>query len=457
MPSFRSVFIAVVVATGLVLAAVLVNRERPAEEVQEPTADLVKATGKCASCHRRETAAIVEEFERSHHAEEGVNCLDCHRPTPEQDSVDHRGFVMAEDVTSGNCAQCHSDQYRQFLRSRHAAPAFAAVRGSEPFTEEQIEFAEQYHPGAVDREANKLAQLEGEAAITSGCESCHSIGEPNPDGTIGNCTECHSRHSTSIALARTPRTCGQCHMGPDHAQIEIYEESKHGVLFEAREDEMNMSAPPEELRVEDMPVPTCATCHMSGIGDLGVTHDVTERLSYWLFAPVSERRPTYQRGRTEMRQVCSQCHTEGHTDQFFTEAESVLVATNRKVAEGQELMQGLRDDGYLTPAPFDEPIEFTYFDFWHYYGRTAKHGAFMGGADFVQWHGNYELLLKMVKMRKMAKEIRAGEPVRSADAGPPEAGEGRRAPSSPAEGGEASGPGETTGETDAGADSDGRD
>ena len=69
-------------------------------------------------------------------------------------------------------------------------------------------------------------------------------------------------------------------------------------------------------------------------------------------------------------------------------------------------MTDLRKEGLLTPEPFDEPIEFVAFDIWHYYGRTAKHGAFMGGADFVQWHGNYELLLKMVEMEEIAKELR---------------------------------------------------
>ncbi len=33
-------------------------------------------------------------------------------------------------------------------------------------------------------------------------------------------------------------------------------------------------------------------------------------------------------------------------------------------------------------------------------------GAFMGGADFVQWHGNYELLLKMTELQAMAAELR---------------------------------------------------
>src|SRR5215831_15326794 len=61
--------------------------------------------------------------------------------------------------------------------------------------------------------------------IGGGCAQCHSIGKPQDDGSIGNCTACHARHTSSVAIARLPRTCGQCHMGPDHSQIEIYEES----------------------------------------------------------------------------------------------------------------------------------------------------------------------------------------------------------------------------------------
>ena len=68
-------------------------------------------------------------------------------------------------------------------------------------------------------------------------------------------------------------------MGPDHSQIEIYHESKHGVLFNAQKAHMNLAARPKQLTTKDMPVPTCATCHMSGLEGQKVTHDVTERLS----------------------------------------------------------------------------------------------------------------------------------------------------------------------------------
>lgn len=264
---------------------------------------------------------MVAQFETSAHHAAGVNCLQCHGPTQGQEGIDHRGFEMAERVTAANCAQCHSAQYTQFLRSRHAAPAFAAVTGPDPFTAEQVEFAEEYHPGAVRRPANELAMLEGEAAIRSGCISCHSVGRPNADGSIGTCTQCHSRHQASVALAREPRTCGQCHMGPDHSQLEIFEESKHGVLFNATRSEMNLAADPSELTVADMSVPTCATCHMSGLEGSGVTHDVTERLSWWLFAAVSEQRPTYRQGQDAMKALCNTCHVSSRTDAFYDAAE----------------------------------------------------------------------------------------------------------------------------------------
>ena len=104
------------------------------------------------------------------------------------------------------------------------------------------------------------------------------------------------------------------------------------------------------------------------------------------------------------------CHTRPHVERFYLEAEAVVDATNRRVIEAQELESELREQGYLTPEPFDEPFEFLLFDYWHYWGRTAKHGAFMGGADFVQWHGNYELVAKMTELRAMAEELRRRDP-----------------------------------------------
>lgn len=406
--SFRSVFVAVTISSVLLLSAILVHRARHRADADQPLPELVRATGRCAQCHREETPAIVHQFERSEHSRANITCYDCHQAGEAQESYIHFNFRLAQDVTSLNCSGCHRTEYQQFARSRHALPAWSAVSGSEGMSPEQLSSGERHHPGAVDRAPNPLARKEGLAATQTGCLGCHQIGRPNRDGSIGSCTECHSRHSTSIELAREPQTCGQCHMGPDHSQIEIYNESKHGALYAAQRTTMNLRAEPKLLTTADMAVPTCATCHLSGLDGLKVTHDTTERLSYWLFAPVSEKRPGYARAQAEMQETCLRCHASSSVTRFYEEAEAVLVRTNERVREGEAVMAALREDGLLTPEPFDEPIEFLYFDYWHYFGRTAKHGAFMGGADFVQWHGNYELLLSLAELKEMARELRDG-------------------------------------------------
>ncbi len=404
--SFRSVFVAVVIAFALIVAAFLINRARPKVETEEPTADLVRATGKCAECHERSQYSVVHEYEMSAHARKGVNCLDCHQPAPGQEKKDHHGFVISTKLTAGNCRSCHENIYQQFLRSRHAAPAWAAVFGEKGLTPEEVNFSETYQPGGTRRPPHPFVQLEGGSAMTSGCEQCHSVGRPNADGTIGTCTVCHTRHISSVRIARLPSTCAQCHMGPDHSQIEIYEESKHGVMFQAQERLLNLDAPSKTLTTRDMFVPTCATCHMSGINGLGVTHDPSERLSYYLASAITDKRPNYAAAQAKMKQVCSQCHTAPLIDRVYSQAEQVVEATNQRVRAAQNLVNGLRKDGVLTGPPFSQPIDFVYFDLWHYDGRTSKHGAFMGGADFVQWHGNYPMLQKMVELNSMAAELR---------------------------------------------------
>jgi hydroxylamine dehydrogenase len=404
---FKSVFMAVLLATALIVGAFLVNARRSRVERSEPTPALVEATGKCAECHRHETPAIIDQFERSQHAVKGVNCLDCHHPVEGQLAREHRGFTIAKTLTAKNCAQCHAGEYEQYARSRHAAASWAAIHGAKDFTPEQVALGERFQPGAINRTPMGIGALEGPTAVSDGCNRCHSIGRPNADGSFGTCTDCHARHSTSVALAREPTTCGQCHMGPDHSQIEIYDESKHGVLFVAQRPTMNLNVDPKKLTTADMSVPTCSTCHMSGLEGLGMTHDTSERLSWYLFAPVSTKRANYERTRAAMKGVCAKCHARSGIDDFYAKAEEVVLATNEKVRAITSVMDGLRKDGIISSVPFADPIDFDEFDAWHFYGRTAKHGAFMGGADFVQWHGNYELLRLGVKIDRAAAELRA--------------------------------------------------
>jgi hydroxylamine dehydrogenase len=404
--SFRAVFIAVVIAFGLIVAAFLINRARPRVETDQPSAAFVRASGKCAECHTRQQYSVIHEYEMSKHAEKGVNCLDCHQPAANQQKQEHNGFTISVKLTAGNCRTCHAPIYEEYLRSRHAGVSWAAVFGAEGLSAEQVDFAERYQPGYARRPPHPFVRIEGPSAMTSGCANCHSIGKPNEDGTIGTCTACHTRHTSSVAIARLPTTCGQCHMGPDHSQLEIYEESKHGIMFHAQEKLLNLEAPPKSLTTRDMFVPTCATCHMSGINGLKVTHDPSDRLSYYLADPITKARPNKDHAQAAMKQVCNQCHAKTLIDRVYSEAESVVVNTNRQVQDASDIIAALKKDGLLNSPPFSQPIDFVYFDLWHYDGRTSKHGAFMGGADFVQWHGNYPMLARTVQLRAQAVDLR---------------------------------------------------
>ena len=64
-------------------------------------------------------------------------------------------------------------------------------------------------------------------------------------------------------------------------------------------------------------------------------------------------------------------------------------------------MEPFRENDLLTSAPFDEPIDYTFFNIWHHWGRTAKFGAWMQGADYVQWHGAYEIMHDLSELREM--------------------------------------------------------
>jgi hypothetical protein len=404
--SFRSVFIALVIGFGLVLAGFLVNRQRPATDTSEPTAALIRASGKCAECHISQHYSIVHEYELSAHAVKGINCLECHQPAAKQDKTDHHGFVIAKHLTAANCRSCHEVEYQQFLRSRHAAPSWAAVYGEKSLPADVVEFSEKFHPGACKRPANALVSLEGESAVVSGCVKCHSVGKPNNDDSIGACTACHTRHTSSVEIARLPTTCGQCHMGPDHSQLEIYSESKHGVMFTAQKGLLKLAAAPKKLTSRDMFIPTCATCHMSGLNGQKVTHDPSERLSYLLAAEITTKRPGFALAQESMKETCVQCHTRSIVDRTYDEAERAVASTNEKVKAAKEIYESLRADKIIAGPPFSNPIDFLYFDLWHYYGRTAKHGAFMGGQDFAHWHGSYPLLQHTVELKAQAGELR---------------------------------------------------
>ncbi|TFG67308.1 MAG: hypothetical protein E4H27_09170 [Anaerolineales bacterium] len=260
---------------------------------------------------------------------------------------------------------------------------------------------------APDISRNALYALEGPAITRFACEPCHNIGLPRADGSVGECQSCHLRHTFSLEQVRKPETCNACHIGPDHPQWEIYQESPHGIAYMTGGDDWNWEAEPGTLSPVDLPAATCATCHISGFGNAATTHDVGDRLSWYLFAPISEHRPDWEANINRMQSVCIACHNQNFISGFYADADGATEAVNAWVKESDEIVSPLKQAGYLSPEPFDEPIDFTYFELWHHWGRTAKFGSWMQGPDYVQWHGAYEVLSDLAELTQMAEEIKA--------------------------------------------------
>jgi hypothetical protein len=285
-------------------------------------------------------------------------------------------------------------------------PAYVAVWGTDPLTETQLAEYASIPEGsyAPDKSRNAIHALEGETLTRFTCEACHNIGKPHEDGSTGQCQKCHLRHEFDQEQARRPETCNACHIGPDHPQWEIYHESPHGIAYATMGDDWHWTAETGTLSVEDFPAATCAICHMSGFGGAGTTHDVGDRLTWYLFAPVSERRPSWQDNQTRMQGVCLECHNKNFIDDFYTAASAATERVNEWVLESQDIIKPLQDNDLLTAAPFDEPIDFVFFDLWHHWGRTTKFGAWMQGPDYSQWHGAYEVLRELAELREIVAE-----------------------------------------------------
>jgi hypothetical protein len=398
-----------VIVPGLALVMFAIsNSLRPEAQHVDP---LANSTDKCVTCHRQSTPGIVEQYSLSSMAAANVTCSQCHEVAQNYPgAVEHEGTYILNSPTAAKCQTCHANEVAQFNQSRHGLPAYVAVFGSKDMSPDLLAMYEAIPEGqfAPDKSRNVIGAMEGPAITRFACESCHNVGRPAADGSVGQCQKCHLRHEFSLTQARKPETCNNCHIGPDHPQWEIYVESAHGIAYQTQGEHWNWEAEPGTLSVKDFPAPTCATCHFSGFGSAGTTHDVGDRLTWFLFAPISERRPNWQDNKVKMQSVCRECHNENFINNFYSDGDKLVDVINGWVKTSNDLMQQLKDKKLVTAEQFDEPIEFTQFELWHHWGRTAKFGAWMQGADYTQWHGAYEMLSDLAELREYAKNLESG-------------------------------------------------
>jgi len=350
-------------------------------------------TASCLKCHNEKNihTSQIKEWKGSAHAKAGVGCFECHQAKKgEADAYEHYKTTIATIVSPFDCARCHKQEFAEFDRSHHAKAG------------EILNSLDNYLGEVV----------EGPGASIQGCQYCHGsivkvnekgkldpktwpnlgIGRLNPDGSKGSCSACHAKHDFSMKVARDPDACGKCHLGPDHPQREIYQESKHGIIFTAHKEDMKLGKKSWILGHDYTKAPNCVTCHMGATKFNHRTHDLGERISMALRPPVSKVLENSEEKKKEMQKVCSNCHgPEWYTNFYSQFYGSVALYDNVYGRPSAEIMKKLLDSGKLTKQPFDEDLEWTYYELWHHEGRRARHGAAMMGPDYVQWHGFYEV------------------------------------------------------------------
>ena len=378
-------------------------------------AELSSESKKCIECHMKEDPAIYGQWGASKHYRANVGCYECHKAEKgDIDAYEHEGALISIIVSPRDCARCHEKEVEEFSASHHAKGG-KILDSLDNILAEVVEGNRGFKSPAFPKGNS--------ASAVTGCWQCHGspvkvlpngkldpatwpntgIGRINPDGSEGACTACHTRHSFSAAQARYPDTCGKCHMGPDHPQLEIFNESKHGIAFRANEDSLNLDNPKWILGEDYTAAPTCATCHMSATPKQPVTHDIGMRIS-WNNRPKTSIRPEvsdkklglksaeigWKVRRDNMKDVCLNCHNVDWVDNFYVQYDEFIKLYNDKFAKpGIELMKLAKP--LMKKTKFSNKIDFTWFELWHHEGRRARHGASMMGPDYAHWHGMYEV------------------------------------------------------------------
>lgn len=372
-------------------AALLLLAAAPAAHAHSVVTD----PAQCISCHQTLTPGIVTQYQNGAMGDggAGATCIGCHTTDP-----------TGGQVPASRCASCHVAQYNEFT-ARDA----------------QEQYVNKHAIGWTKMTASARYMVMPQEQRHAMCERCHDVGEISGDGSIGKCDSCHTRHVFSIEEAREPETCGACHMGPGHEQIDMWEQSKHGVVY--RTEQMRAGGHPERA-------PTCVTCHMpqkeKGVGN-PLIHNVSTNLTLGTTAQGARVTGTalsvpmrtisllefYER-RDKMESVCKQCHSVLHATESLEGADEIKRDVDELLWDPVMRIRGLWYDGLLDPMPLSRPanpayaaldngqilvlggqqlygdtsrIEQSFFSAYEYDQANTFKGAYHFSPDYSHWYG----------------------------------------------------------------------
>ena len=375
----------------------------------------------CILCHNEATPGIYNQWKESAMGQAGVNCYDCHQAEEgDPDAFEHKELISIV-VTPKDCARCHEKEAKEFESSRHADAVKNLSQGNSHLS--SIAWGQEHKmTGCTPCHGSILKVMEG-GKLSPETWPNTGIGRINPDNSRGSCSACHGRHIFSREQARRPDTCGRCHTGSEHPQKQVYAGSKHGIMYQAYRDEMNMDKRRWLAGQDYYQGPTCVSCHMGAMppqmevknaderidqalrsvlkGDekefeallapikvkernYGVTHDVSSRLSWNLRNPVSEKRKDWQAKREMMQAVCKQCHGDHFFQQQFMQFDTLVERYNTRFAiPATKIRNALMKDGKLSKEQFDERLDIVYWEIVNESGRNARNGSAMMNPEYA--------------------------------------------------------------------------
>jgi hydroxylamine dehydrogenase len=393
----------------------------------------------CVACHQKLTPGQVKDWKISKHSAMNITCSTCHGK--KHNSTQDVNLVQMPDEKV--CGQCHAKQFTEFGKGKH-------------------------NFGWVSMNALPITHVEPDELMEGGrgCGGCHNMGikteaqkkEQSDKGyryQMNSCDECHTRHTFSKKEASDPRACQQCHMGYDHPQWEMWSSAKHGSRWFAR-DSKNLPA--------EASAPKCQDCHMADgshenrtawgflgvrlplpadpqwaadrvtiLKALGVLNPETGQPTARLDAvkSVDMVRLTEEAWKTErdkMIKVCSNCHSERYAREQLNMGDTIMMKTDRLLAEAIEIVAGLYKDGIIKKP---EKYSFAYPDFLYFMqtggGDTKKlsyidqvlfqmymqhrmrayQAFFHVNPDYAYWYGWAMMVKDLGEIRELAATMRA--------------------------------------------------
>jgi hydroxylamine dehydrogenase len=454
------------------------------------------ATAACIDCHASIHPGIVSDWQNSLHAKitpkealavKGIarkvsstripeslqniviGCAECHmlRPDAHADSFDHSDYRIHVVVSPDDCKTCHATESEQYSKNimAHAYGNLAdnsffqklehSILAETQYQNAKINFA----PANAATRADACYSCHGTRLEISGYETRDTelagelkfplikgwpnqgVGRINPDGSLGACSACHTRHAFSIETARKPYTCMECHEGPDVPAFKVYEASKHGNIFATMNSSWDFTAVPWTIG-KDFSAPTCAACHISLLVDADDevvserTHQMNNRLPWRIFGliyahPHPQKPDTtlirnkdglplptdFDGGfatpylidekerdirRQAMQAACLNCHDSSWVSGHWQRLENTLGETNAKTRTATRIMEDIWRNGFADnkDGPYNEAIERQWSDVWLFYANTIRFASAMGcGGDYsVFAGGRYQLSKTLLEL-----------------------------------------------------------